>query len=79
MTDKLAYASATLGGVVLVRNLWLIFMVMPDEASQGMVYRLLYLHVPAWWTAFAAVILSAVFSAYSSSPEGCVSMRSPFP
>jgi len=38
-------------------------MVVPDEASQGMIYRLLYFHVPAWWTAFLAVALSGVFSA----------------
>jgi len=47
---------------VFVRNLYLIFMVMPDEANQGMIYRLLYFHVPAWWTAFLAVGLSAIFS-----------------
>ena len=63
MRDKFAYVLASLGAVVLVRNLYLIFMVMPDEANQGMIYRLLYFHVPAWWTAFLAVALSAVFSA----------------
>jgi heme exporter protein C len=47
MRDKSAYALAALGAVVLVRNLYLIFMVMPDEANQGMIYRLLYFHVPA--------------------------------
>jgi len=47
----------------MVRNVYLIFMVVPDEASQGMIYRLLYFHVPAWWTAFLAVALSGVFSA----------------
>ena len=62
MRDKFAYALATVGAVVLVRNLYLIFMVMPDEAAQGMIYRLLYFHVPAWWTAFLAVGLSAICS-----------------
>jgi len=62
MRDKCAYALAALGAVVFVRNLYLIFMVMPDEANQGMIYRLLYFHVPAWWTAFLAVGLSAIFS-----------------
>src|SRR5882724_10243821 len=46
----------------MVRNLYLTFMVVPDEAAQGMIYRLLYFHVPAWWTAFLAVALSGVFS-----------------
>jgi ABC-type transport system involved in cytochrome c biogenesis permease subunit len=27
-----------------------------------MIYRLLYFHVPAWWTALLAVALSAIFS-----------------
>jgi len=51
-----------LGVLVMVRNLYLIFMVAPDEAAQGMIYRLLYFHVSAWWTAFLAVGLSGVFS-----------------
>jgi heme exporter protein C len=63
MRDKLVYALAGLGAAVLLRNLYLIFMVVPDEAAQGMIYRLLYFHVPAWWTAFIGVTLSAVFSA----------------
>jgi heme exporter protein C len=63
MRDKIAYSLIALAAVVLVRNLYLIFMVVPDEAAQGMIYRLLYFHVPAWWTAFFAVALSGVFSA----------------
>src|SRR4029077_16757125 len=62
MRDKVVYSVAMLGAVVMVRNLYVIFMVAPDEASQGMIYRLLYFHVPAWWTAFLAVAFSGVFS-----------------
>jgi len=62
MRDKVVYSVAMLGAVVMVRNLYVIFMIAPDEASQGMIYRLLYFHVPAWWTAFLAVGLSGVFS-----------------
>jgi|ERR1051326_2738589 heme exporter protein C len=62
MRDKVAHSLVILAALVMVRNLYLIFMVVPDEASQGMIYRLLYFHVPAWWTAFLAVALSAVFS-----------------
>ena len=50
MRDKVAYSLTALAAVVMVRNLYLISMVMPDEADQGMIYRLLYFHVPAWWT-----------------------------
>jgi heme exporter protein C len=60
--ERIGYSIALLGAIVMVRNLYLIFMVAPDEASQGMIYRLLYFHVPAWWTAFLAVGLSGVLS-----------------
>lgn len=63
MRDKVVYSLVILAAVIMVRNVYLIFMVVPDEASQGMIYRLLYFHVPAWWTAFLAVALSGVFSA----------------
>ena len=63
MRDNVVYSLIALAAVVLLRNVYLIFMVVPDEAAQGMIYRLLYFHVPAWWTAFPAVALSGVFSA----------------
>src|SRR5215472_4685217 len=63
MRDKVVYSLVILAAVIMVRNVYLIFMVMPDEASQGMIYRLLYFHVPAWWTAFLAVALSGLSSA----------------
>ena len=62
MPEKVVYSVAILGAVVMVRNLYLIFMVAPDEVSQGVIYRLLYFHVPAWWTAFLGVGVSGVFS-----------------
>ena len=63
MREKATYILAAVAALVLLRNLYLIFMVVPDEAAQGMIYRLLYFHVPAWWTAFLAVALSGVCSA----------------
>ncbi len=62
MRDKILFGCGIAAALVLVRNLYLIFLVMPDEASQGMIYRLLYFHVPAWWTAFLAVGISVVTS-----------------
>lgn len=58
----IARACAVLGGLLLVRNLYLIFMVLPDEAAQGPVYRIMFFHIPAWWTAFLAVGVSAAAS-----------------
>ena len=63
MRARLTVLAGFLAAIVFVRNVYLIFMVVPDEASQGIIYRLLYFHVPAWWTAFLAVGLSGIFSA----------------
>lgn len=62
MRFSVAYACAALGGLLLLRNLYLIFLVLPDESSQGPVYRILFFHVPAWWTAFLAVGVGAAAS-----------------
>ena len=62
MNFSIAYICATLGGLLLVRNLYFIFLVLPDESSQGPVYRILFFHVPAWWTAFLAVTIAALAS-----------------
>lgn len=62
MSFSIAYMCAALGGLLLLRNLYLIFLVLPDESSQGPVYRILFFHVPAWWTAFLAVTVAAIAS-----------------
>jgi heme exporter protein C len=58
-----AFGCAAIGGLWIAFNLYQIFLVLPDEASQGPVYRILFFHVPAWWTAFSAVGVSAIASA----------------
>ncbi|MBM3776169.1 MAG: hypothetical protein FJW37_13560, partial [Acidobacteria bacterium] len=60
---KLIYALGAAAALLLARNLYYIFMVVPDEASQGMIYRIMYFHVPSWWSAFSAVFLAALASA----------------
>jgi heme exporter protein C len=62
MRRKALVIIGIIAALVFVRNIYLIFMVAPDEASQGMVYRILYFHVPSWWTAFLAVAGSLVTS-----------------
>lgn len=47
---------------MLLHALYRIFLVLPDEASQGPVYRILFFHVPAWWTAFVAIAVGAIGS-----------------
>lgn len=43
--------------VLLVASLYLIFMWVPTEASQGIVQRIFYYHVPSAWVAFLAFFL----------------------
>lgn len=59
---RIALWCAVVAFAWLLRNLYQIFMVLPDEAAQGPVYRILYFHVPAWWTAFLSVGVAAVAS-----------------
>src|SRR5450755_4621061 len=57
MREKLIYGLGAIAAVLLARNLYSIFMQLPDEASQGMIYRIIFFHVPA---AITAMLCSAV-------------------
>jgi heme exporter protein C len=46
MREKAIYITGGLAGIVLLLNIYNIFMVLPDEANQGAVYRILFFHVP---------------------------------
>jgi heme exporter protein C len=59
MREKLIYVLGAVAAILLVRNLNIILNVLPDEANQGAMYRILFFHVPSWWTAGLALILSA--------------------
>src|SRR3989442_7780738 len=65
MRDKTLYALGAVAAVLLARNLYSIFMVLPDEAAQGMIFRILFFHAPMAMTAmlgaFVALIASAMF------------------
>jgi len=51
MREKLIYGLGAIAAVLLARDLYSIFMQLPDEASQGMIYRIIFFHVPAAITA----------------------------
>jgi heme exporter protein C len=57
MREKIIYAFGFIAAVLLARNLYSIFMQLPDEASQGMIYRIIFFHVPA---AITAMLCSSV-------------------
>jgi heme exporter protein C len=54
MRKSAVYFLSVAAALLFLRNLHEIFMVLPDEASQGMRYRIMYFHIPAWWTALLA-------------------------
>jgi heme exporter protein C len=55
--EKLIYGLGVIAAILLARDLYSIFMQLPDEASQGMIYRIIFFHVPA---AITAMLCSAV-------------------
>src|SRR6202050_383399 len=57
MREKIIYGLGGIAAVLLARDLYSIFMQLPDEASQGMIYRIIFFHVPA---AITAMLCSAV-------------------
>lgn len=65
MREKWVYILGGLGAIILTLNLFNIFLVLPDEAQQGAIYRILYFHVPAAIVAmlffFVSMVASVVF------------------
>src|SRR5580693_2574612 len=63
MREKLIYILGAIAAVLLARNLYSIFMQLPDEASQGMIYRIIFFHVPAAITAMLFAAVACITSA----------------
>ncbi len=65
MRQRILIALAAIAAVLLGRNLYVILLKLPDEASQGAIYRIIFFHVPAAWTAFlcffAAMVASVLY------------------
>jgi len=57
MRNKILYGLGLVAALLLARNIYKIFMVLPDEAAQGMIFRILFFHAPM---AMTAMIGSAV-------------------
>lgn len=54
-----------LGGaaaVLLVRDLYVMLLQFPDEAAQGAIFRIIFFHVPAAWTAYLGFLAAFVSS-----------------
>lgn len=50
MREKLIYILCAVAAVLLTWNLYKIFLIEPDEANQGAIYRIIYIHVPSAMT-----------------------------
>ena len=65
MREKLAIGFAAIAALLLAYNLYQMFMVLPDEALQGAIYRILFFHAPAAIVGmlgyFAALVLAIMY------------------
>lgn len=62
MREKLIYLTGAAASLLLVWNLYTIFVALPDEAAQGAIYRIIFFHVPAAFAFGAAAFVSLVAS-----------------
>ena len=65
MREKVIFGLAAASALLLAYNLYHIFLVLPDEAMQGPIYRIIFFHVPAAITGmigyFVALVLSILY------------------
>jgi len=62
MREKLVTWLAIIAGLFLAFNLYRIFLVLPDDAMQGPIYRIIYFHVPAAITGFVGYFVALALS-----------------
>ncbi len=53
----------TLGVATFIMLYWMVFFYVPTESTMGIVQRIFYIHVPAWWVAFLAFAIVGLCSA----------------
>ena len=53
----------TLGVLTVIVLHWMVFFWVPTESTMGIVQRIYYIHIPAWWVAFLAFGIVALCSA----------------
>lgn len=62
MREKFLYVFAAVTALLLARNLYVIFLQLPDEAAQGPIWRLFTFHLPAAITGFTGFLFALVAS-----------------
>jgi len=63
MREKVLYTLAAAAGLLLVRNLYMMLLILPDEKNQGAIWRIFYFHFPAAMTAGTCALTAVVASA----------------
>lgn len=63
LAGRLAPVFAVLAAVLAAIGLWLSFFVAPTDATQGEVYRVIFIHVPAAWMSMFVYLVMAFWSA----------------
>ena len=67
MREKLLFGCGAAGLLLIILNLYTIFVDLPDEAAQGAIYRIIFFHVPAAFAfmlgSFASLVASCLFLA----------------
>ncbi len=62
MRNKAIYILCALAAVLLVRNLYVMLLQVPDNPDQGPIYRLIYFQLPAACTAFTCFVAALAAS-----------------
>jgi len=62
MRQKFILLALLIAAVMFSWNLYRIFLVLPDDAEQGAIYRVLFFHVPALWAGMLAFFVAFVGS-----------------
>lgn len=64
LRSNIVYALLAIAAVVFCINFYRIVLVLPDDALQGPIYRIIYFHVPAAITAFTGFFVALVLSVW---------------
>ncbi len=62
MRERLSIALAAIAALLLAYNLYQMFLVLPDEAMQGAIYRILFFHAPAAMVGMIGYFVALTFS-----------------
>jgi heme exporter protein C len=60
MRERILYGIGVLAALILVRNIWAMLVNLPDEQFQGAIFRIIFFHVPAAFTAFLGFLAALV-------------------